>query len=118
MRIAPAVAAVTLALVLVSPTAYADCTYGDLQRPGSIGPYQTDDSRSFTVNGAALLTVANAHDDLGNAADLEVTFPDQCKTRVGPTISCTVHGDGEFNAIIKNPGGQQVIYVWLCTSPH
>ena len=52
-----------LAMLAGSQSALAGCAYGDQQKPGSIGPHQVDRSRSFTISGSALLTVANAKDD-------------------------------------------------------
>jgi hypothetical protein len=96
---------------------FAGCARGDNSLPGSIGPGQSDDSRSYTIDGTAILTVSGASTASGDAVDLRVTFPGFCRQRSGPTISCTVTaGDEVVNAVIFNPSNYQVTYRWVCTS--
>jgi hypothetical protein len=73
-------------------------------------PNATDASRSFTINGTALLAVADAK------VPLAVSFSgaDGCQERTAPTVACTVRGSGEVKATIKNPTGERVTYLWVC----
>jgi hypothetical protein len=110
------VAFVALLLPLGVVPASAFCARGDNSIPGSIGPGQTDGTRSYTINGRAILTVAGAVDVSGNPVSLIVTFPGFCQSRSGPTVSCTVSTYGVVNVVITNPTGRQATYTWVCTS--
>ena len=105
-----------LACVLYPVSAVAGCVHGNNSISGSIGPGQTDNSRSYTVDGTAILTVSGATDSNGDPVDLRVSFPGHCQQRSGPTVSCTVSDDDVVNAVIKNPGSRQVTYDWVCSS--
>jgi len=94
--------------------AFAECAHGNNSLGGSIGPGQVDSSRSYTIEGRALLTVAGAKDANGNPVDLQVSFPGHCQPRVGPTIACTVTAFGSVNVIIENLSGRQALYNWVC----
>jgi len=110
---------VLLASMVVSAfavPALAGCAFGNNSIPGSIGPGQTDDSRSYTINGTAILTVSGANDETGSPVDLRVSFPGHCKQRSGPTVSCTVTAFEVVNAEITNPTRRQVTYNWVCAS--
>ena len=113
--ILPVVVAFALAPALAVP-AFAGCAKGDNSIRGSIGPRQTDDSRSYTIDGTAILTVSGATAETGEAVDLRVSFPGYCRQRSGPTVSCTVAADEVVNAIITNPTRYQVTYNWVCTT--
>ena len=107
--------ALMMAPALAVP-AFAGCARGDNSIPGSIGPGQTDDSRSYTVDGTAILTVSGASDETGSPVDLDVSFPGYCRQRSDPTISCTVSANEVVNAVISNPTRRQVTYNWVCSS--
>ncbi len=98
-----------------APTAFAECARGANSIGGSIGPGQVDASRSYTIEGRALLTVAGATDVNGKPVDLQVSFPGYCQPRVGPTVACTVVAYGQVNARIENLSGRQAVYNWVCS---
>lgn len=97
--------------------ASAGCAYGDQQLPGSIGPGQTDNSRSYTVDGKAMLSVTAATYPNGDPAQLTVTYNGHRFKRTGGTVACTVtaYGDEVFVSI-SNHNSNQVFYTWVCTS--
>ncbi|HKZ97266.1 MAG TPA: hypothetical protein VJ045_09820 [Hyphomicrobiaceae bacterium] len=108
----------SLVAPLCSGTATAaGCKFGNKVLSKVIGSNATDDSRSFTINGTALLAVAGAKDRVG-PVDLDVTFsgPGGCREKSGPTVGCTITGSREAKATIKNPKGERVTYFWVCTS--
>ena len=107
---------VSLLFPLGAVPAFAVCARGDNSLPGSIGPGQTDDTRSYTIDGRAILTVAGAVDVAGAPVNLRVSFPGYCQERSGPTVSCTVNGYGVVNVVIHNPTSRQATYTWVCTS--
>jgi hypothetical protein len=107
-----------LAALLFSPPATAaGCRNGNDVRSGVIGSGATDDSRSYHINGTALLAVAGAKARSGEAVDLDVTFSGSggCRQRTAPTVGCTVKGNREVVATIKNPNDERVTYFWVCT---
>jgi hypothetical protein len=94
----------------------AGCKFGNKVLPGVLAANATDNSRSFTINGTALLAVAGAKDRVG-PVDLDVTFsgPAGCRERSAATVGCMVTGSREVKATIKNPKGERVTYFWVCT---
>lgn len=107
-----------LALLLLPASAapaFAGCSYGDQSLPGHLAPGEQD-TRSFTINGRAILTVSGATDSDGNPVELLVSFPGQCQERGAPTVSCTVDTYGVVRAHVYNPSYRRVIYDWVCSS--
>ena len=107
-----ALAALVAPLFSESATA-AGCARGNNALIGSLGARENE-TRSYTINGTALLAVAGAKDQRGDAAGLDVSIPG-CIARTAPTVACTVKAsDREVEATIRNPHRERVTYYWVC----
>ncbi|MBI1384550.1 MAG: hypothetical protein GC150_06545 [Rhizobiales bacterium] len=98
---------IVLGLVLFSAPASAGCAYGQKNLAGSLGPGQTDWSRSFTVNGSANFVVQVTRNG-------PITANLGCGWKTGRYHSCRVYGNGEINVGLQNNTGKQITYRWIC----
>lgn len=116
MRTAAFFSVLALATVFGGEAANARCAYGEQELPGSIGPHQTDDSRSFTIEGSATIGVYYANDEVGTPTRIWVSFPGYCGGGSAPTVTCRVSAHEVVNAVIYNPTDHQVTYRWVCSN--
>lgn len=96
-----------LALALSAGTAQAGCAYGQKNLAGSLGPGQSDGSRSFTVNGSAgffvrVVTGGPLTANLG------------CGWNTSQRHGCRRYGYGEQFVSLVNPTGRTITYRWIC----
>jgi len=99
-----AIAIVTMAMMT---TAQAGCNFGQKNLPGSIGSGQSDNSRSFTVNGTARFKIVVRTGG-------PVTANIGCGWRTSRSHSCRVHTWGETFVRIANNTSRQITYRWIC----
>lgn len=101
--------AAVIALSSMVGTAEARCVYGHKTLPGSLGPHQVDNTRSFTVSGWAnfrveVLTGGPITANLG------------CGWEDGYNISCDVEAYGERSVRLRNNTNRQITYLWICNN--
>ena len=94
------------ALLGASPAA-AGCVYGTKNLGGSLGPGQSDNSRSFTINDTARFKVQV---QTGGP----ITANIGCGWATGRNHSCRVYGYGERFVQLANNGGRTITYRWIC----
>ena len=108
MKIAPAaLAAFVLAAAPTGEQAHAGCAYGTKNLGGSLGPGQSDGSRSFTVNDTANFQVRVATGG-------PITANLGCGWRTARSHSCRVYGYGEQFVSLQNNTGRTITYRWIC----
>lgn len=96
------------ACLLAMPVmAEAGCVYGNKNLPGSLGPYQSDGSRSFTINRSARFVIR-----VTRGGPLTANLG--CGWRTAYRHSCRRYGHGENFVSLQNNTGGQVTYRWIC----
>ena len=101
----------TFVALTISTNAYAGCWFGQKNLPGSLGPGDTDNSRSFTVrNGDALFIVRTRN-------GRPITANRGCGWSTGSYHACRVFTNQhrrEVFASLQNNTGRQITYRWIC----
>lgn len=101
-----------LLALTVATSANANCFYGEKNLPGSLGPGQNDNSRSFTVDRFATFVVRVKGKGV-------LTANLGCGWKTGKVHRCPVeviHDTREVSVKLKNPTHRQVTYRWICLS--
>ena len=102
----------TLLTLTIATSASANCFYGEKNLPGSLGPGQIDNTRSFTVDRFATFVVKVRGGGV-------LTANLGCGWKTGKVHRCPVeviHDTREVNVQLKNPTNRQVTYRWICLS--
>jgi len=100
----------TLLTLTVATSASANCFYGEKNLPGSLGPGQNDNSRSFTVDRFATFVVRVKGKGV-------LTANLGCGWKTAKVHRCPVeviHDTREVSVKLKNPTHRQVTYRWIC----
>ena len=99
---------ITISLIFTLSAAQAGCHYGQKNLPGSLGPGQRDNSRSFTVDYDALFIVRVSRGG-------PITANLGCGWRTGYEHRCRVYNRwGETWVKLRNKTGRQITYRWIC----
>ncbi len=93
--------------MVAADQADARCFYGQKNLPGSLGPGQVDNSRSFTVQGSARFVVRVTRGG-------PITANLGCGWRTGYRHSCRRRGNREIFVRLANNTGGQITYRWIC----
>ena len=87
--------------------AHAGCAYGQKNLGGSLGPGQSDRSRSFTVNDSALFRV-----QVQTGGPITANLG--CGWFTGRSHACRRYGYGEQFVALQNNTGRTITYRWIC----